>query len=159
MSPGREAAAALCLWDGSSSEDFVSLVREAWGTSWTSFFLSLCSSWDSCSENAWLHALQEEKGILLTDSGAVTDFFRCLLSQAVATVTPVWGEQDSLFLSVTGRESSQACETLRLLLLNCVSVCFGCVGVHYVSGGQRSAVDICPWVPSTFCLKHHLSLA
>lgn len=69
----HEAAAALYLWEGSSSEDIVSLVREAWGTSWTSFFLSLCSSsWDSCSENAWLHALQEEKGILLTDSGAVT---------------------------------------------------------------------------------------
>lgn len=89
---------------------------------------------------------------------------RCLLSQAVATATPVWGEQNSLSLSVTGWESSQACETLRLPLLSCVSVCFGggrcrralCVWRSEASCGY---VDICPWVPSTFCLKHYLSLA
>lgn len=68
--------------------------------------------------------------------------FRCLLSQAVATVTPVWGEQDSPFLSVTGWECSQACETLRLLLLNCVSVCFGC---------GRCSRALCVWRSEVSC--------
>lgn len=49
------------------------MVREAWDTSWTpSFFSFVLLRIPAQKMLGFLHALQEEKGVLFTDSGAVT---------------------------------------------------------------------------------------